>query len=140
MQIRARAADTRDKRPTLGRLTLICRDVETTSLFYTRNFAAETVIDDAAAGEPSRILRLPGGGPLLALRQATAPLTQAGAATIELDIWVGDITLIWRTLQDNAVAGVATVNDRAQGRAFTVPDPDGRVLRVYAHGGQQPGA
>ena len=125
-------ATPRERRPTLGMLTLLCQDVETTSQFYIQNFAAETISGAIIEDATIPVLRLPDGGPTLELRQAPAPTAAAVVNSVELNIWVGDVALIWRTLQDNAVAGVTTMAETQRGRSFTVPDPDGRIVRIYA--------
>ncbi|HET9109716.1 MAG TPA: Clp protease N-terminal domain-containing protein [Ktedonobacterales bacterium] len=122
------------RRPTLGMLTLLCQNVEATSQFYIHNFAAETVSGAIIEDTTISVLRLPGGGPTLELRQASAQTEPAAASSVELNIWVDDVALVWRTLQDSAVAGVNTVTESQHGRSFTVPDPDRRVVRVIASG------
>lgn len=123
-----------DRRPALGQITLLCRDVTATGAFYLESFGAAPVSGSAGAGE-SPTLRLPGGGPLLALRATPADATLTGAA-IELDIWVGDVDLHWRTLKDSDATDLSPLSDAPDGRAFTLPDPDGRLLRVRAYGDQ----
>ena len=124
-------AQPQTRRPTLGMLTLLCHDVEATSQFYIQNFAAETISGAVIEDATIPVLRLPGGGPTLELRAAPAQVTPAGASSVELHIWVNDVALVWRTLHDNAVAGVTTVTESQRGRSFTVPDPDRRVIHVY---------
>ncbi len=133
MQASARAENLSARRPAIGRITLICRDVAVTGQFYIDNFGATPVTTDVGPSEPPA-LRLPGGGALLALRAAAPDATPAGAATTELDIVVGDVDLVWRTLKDSNVADLAAVSDSPRGGAFSVRDPDGRLLHVYAHG------
>jgi ATP-dependent Clp protease ATP-binding subunit ClpA len=133
MKLRSQPMSARDKRPAVGQIALSCRDVAVTGNFYIQNFGAEPVASAGAqAGDPPA-LRLPGGGPLLALKTAPADASPAGDS-IELSLLVGDVDLVWRTLKDSAVAGLAEVSDSPYGRAFTVPDPDGRLLHVFAHG------
>ncbi len=132
MKLRTQPVSARDKRPAVGQITLSCRDVAVTSSFYIQNFGAEPVTDVALAGA-SPSLRLPGGGPLLALRAAPADAAPVGDS-IELNLLVGDVDLVWRTLKDSAVAGLSAVSDSPHGRVFSMPDPDGRLLHVYAHG------
>jgi ATP-dependent Clp protease ATP-binding subunit ClpA len=136
MQLRSQAASARNKRPAVGQITLGCRDVGVTSAFYIERFGAEPVANAGAvaAGEPLP-LQLPGGGPLLGLRTIAADTALATDA-IELNLLVGDVDLVWRTLKDSNVAGLSEVSDSPHGRVFSVPDPDGRLLRVYAHGPQ----
>jgi hypothetical protein len=138
MQLRSQAASARDKRPAVGQITLSCHDVGVTSAFYIERFGAEPVANAGAvaAGEPLP-LQLPGGGPLLGLRPAPADTTPAADA-IELNLLVGDVDLVWRTLKDSSVAGLSEVSDSSHGRVFSVPDPDGRLLRIFAHGPHGP--
>jgi ATP-dependent Clp protease ATP-binding subunit ClpA len=133
-RLRAQPANARDKRPAVGQITLNCRDVVVTSAFYIQNFGAQPF---ASAGDEqagvATALQLPGGGPLLALKTAPADASPAGDS-IELSLLVGDVDLVWRTLKDSAVAGLSEVSDSPYGRTFSVPDPDGRLLHVFAHG------
>jgi catechol 2,3-dioxygenase-like lactoylglutathione lyase family enzyme len=133
MQILAHAGSPRDRRPAVGQITLICRNAETTATFYRQGLGAALVVERADAHEPL-MLRLPGGGPLLALRSAAPGAAPSGPADIELEIWVGDVDLIWRTLKDSDFSGLSEVSDSPRGRVFSVPDPDGRLLHVYAQG------
>ena len=139
MNLRTQPMSARDKRPAVGQITLNCRDVALTSAFYIQNFGAQPFASagSAQAGDPPA-LRLPGGGPLLALKAAPADAAPA-SDSVELNLLVGDVDLVWRTLKDSAVAGLSEVSDSPQGRTFSVTDPDGRLLRVYAHGQERDG-
>lgn len=120
--------------PALNQLTALCRDVAATQRFYEKHFGATV----AFSGE-APTLRLPGGGALLALRSApegTPPVSEV--SSVELDLWSGDVDLLWRTLKDAEVAGLSEISESladVQSRVFTVPDPDGRLVRVHQVGG-----
>ncbi len=118
----------RSRGPLVAQITLVCRDVAATEAFYVGRFGAESV---AGASGDALTLRLPGGGPLLALRGGA---TETSGDAIELTLQVGDVDLLWRTLQDDHIADVSDVADGPQGRSFTLRDPDGRLLRVTAFG------
>ncbi|HET9110535.1 MAG TPA: Clp protease N-terminal domain-containing protein [Ktedonobacterales bacterium] len=124
-----------ERGPAVGQITLLCRDVTTTGAFYIRLFGATPATSRADA---PLTLRLPGGGPLLGLRAAPADAAlQTGAESITLDLWVGSVDLLWRTLKDANAANLSAVSDSPRGRTFTVADPDGRTLHVHALSDQQ---
>ena len=122
-----------ERRPSLWRLTLTCRDLAATAGFYMQQLGAIGGHGQGGQEGDRWRLRLPGGGPLLVLRAVKGdPDTAVGPANIELDIWVADIALMWRTLKDANAPALSDISDGSDGRAFTVADPDGRLLRIYA--------
>ncbi|MDE3228436.1 MAG: hypothetical protein KGO05_01035 [Chloroflexota bacterium] len=113
--------------PALNRLTLLCRDVEATARFYMDQLGAASIAPEPVARKYN--LRLPGGGPILALREGRPdqPL-QTG---VVLDVWVREIDLAWRTLSDAGIAELSPIDETPEGRSFIVPDPDGRLARIF---------
>ena len=123
-----------ERGPAVGQITLLCRDVAATAAFYMGRLGATPVSTGADA---PLTLRLPGGGPLLALVAAPAHAApQTGAGSITLDLWVGSVDLLWRTLKDASAASLSDVSDSPRGQIFTVADPDGRMLHVHELGDQ----
>jgi uncharacterized glyoxalase superfamily protein PhnB len=120
-----------DRRPTLGRLTLLCRDISATLAFYTQHFDASVTRTLRATDSVEWEAHLPGGGPLLVLRAWPEGARQQVGGSITLDIWVADVDLMWRTLKDSGVSDLSEVSGSPEERSFTVSDPDGRLLYIY---------
>jgi hypothetical protein len=100
---------------------------------------AASITPQAIAGKWN--LRLPGGGPILALREAhpDTPLQNG----VVLDVWVGSLDLAWKTFQDANMADLAPISENTDGRHFTIHDPDGRMVRFFeasAQADEQPDA
>jgi hypothetical protein len=125
---RADAASVSARRPTLTTIALGCLDVAATVVFYIQNFGAARV---GVTEDGETIVQFPGGGLQLFLRAEPEDQVRASTA-IQIGIAVADVALLWRTLQDSSVAGLSEVHGEGASRWFTVPDPDGRTVRVRA--------
>ena len=124
--------------PTLGQITLLCRDISATMAFYTQHFDASAIRTLHAADSVEWELRLPGGGPVLKLRAWPEGARPDVGGGITLDIWVADVDLMWRTLKDSGVSDLSELRGGLDERNFTVSDPDGRPLYIYTRN-TQPG-
>ncbi|HEX9037300.1 MAG TPA: Clp protease N-terminal domain-containing protein [Ktedonobacterales bacterium] len=125
-------------------LALACRDINATAMFYVEALGASVATPNDSASQGlaggERLLRLPfggarGGGTLLALRAATpdeAAVTGPATGAIELRVIASDIAGLHSAIKERGAAGLtnlAEIPGAPNMRAFTLTDPDGRVLR-----------
>lgn len=120
-------------------LTLLCRDVEATRAFYMDYLNAAPMpplgSESSHFVEADVLLRMPRGGPVLALRAAdpasdAAP--QMGVGAVEIGFYTTDISGLWNDLSKRNLSSLTALTEQPNTprlRSFTLTDPDGRVLR-----------
>lgn len=144
---RARAPEAR----MVATLTLVCRDVDATATFYEVYLGAVAIPQASAEARTftggERLLRMPQGWPLLALRAADPAVSAAtpdGAGMIELSFFVHKMDALWalwnelrqldNELRQRNAPNLSEMNpipNEPNARAFTLTDPDGRVVRFH---------
>jgi catechol 2,3-dioxygenase-like lactoylglutathione lyase family enzyme len=126
--------------PAISVITLVCRDVAATQAFYV-DYLDATPLPQATT-ETSVWLRLRPAGPVIGLRAAepaSAAASPTGAGAVELSLFVRDVEALWNDLRQRGAPGLSEISGLPPGafphsphmRAFTLTDPDGRVLRFH---------
>ena len=128
----------------ISALTLACRDVAITAAFYV-DYLDATDLDLPAlevykAMGAERLLRLPFGVPLLALRPARVSdgeddgVDTRDVGGVELSFFTYHGDALWAAMQARdapRLSPISEVPNASGAKMFTLTDPDGRRLRIY---------